>query len=403
MLALRDMEPAMNHISKSLPQAANFLPAFDQPFVLLDDASSPASDVMLFAGPQEVITASSLADVVPALNAVRAATRQGAHAAGYVSYDAAAAFDPAMPVTASHGPLIWFGIFASPTVLPSCEFASMLPSGTQVKLGRLHPAIDEERHRNRIAALLDLIRAGDLYQANLSLRAGMSFDGDALALYARLRERQRAAYGAIISTGADTIFSFSPELFFSMSGRNISCRPMKGTAARHSDPATDAAAARSLAADPKQRAENLMIVDLMRNDLSRVAEPGSVKVPCLFAVESYPTVHQMVSTVIARCREDADAFNVLEALFPCGSITGAPKIRSAQVIANLEDRARGIYTGSIGHFAPNGSARFNVAIRTLAIEPEIGRLTIDLGSGIVADSDPVAEWQECLTKAHFLE
>jgi aminodeoxychorismate synthase component I len=279
----------------------------------------------------------------------------------------------------------------------------MLPSGTEVKLGTLRPAIDEEQHRSRIAALLDLIRAGDLYQANLSLRAGMSFDGDALALYARLRDRQRAAYGAIISTGADTIFSFSPELFFSMSGRNISCRPMKGTAERHRDPAIDASAARSLAADPKQRAENLMIVDLMRNDLSRVAEPGSVKVPRLFAVESYPTVHQMVSTVIARCREDADAFNVLAALFPCGSITGAPKIRSAQVIAKLEDRTRGIYTGSIGHFAPNGSARFNVAIRTLAIEPEIGRLNIDLGSGIVADSDPVAEWQECLTKARFLE
>ena len=383
--------------------AMDFLPAFDQPFVLLDDASSSNGDATLFAHPLQVIEASTVTEVAPALEAVRAATRQGAHAAGFVSYDAAAAFDPAMPVTPSCGPLLWFGIFGTPAILPSHRFANLLPNEAAFGIGPLTPASTKGQHMGRIEELLELIRAGDLYQANLTFRAGMDFDGDPLALYARLRQRQRAPYGAIISTGADLIFSFSPELFFTVTGRDIACRPMKGTAERHADPAADAAAAQSLATDPKQRAENLMIVDLMRNDLSRVAEPGSVKVPQLFSVETYPTVHQMVSAVTARRGEDVDAFDILAALFPCGSITGAPKIRAAQVIAQLEDRPRGIYTGSIGHFAPDGDARFNVAIRTLTVSRADRRLTIDLGSGIVADSDPLAEWEECLTKARFLE
>ena len=402
----------MNHLLTVPPQSARpecgvkalgFLSAFDQPYVLLDDASSPNGDVTLFTHPMQVIEAATLSEVAPALKAVRAATRQGAHAAGFVSYDAAAAFDPAMPTTPSCGPLLWFGIFGTPLVLPSQMFANLLPNDAAFRMGPLTPASTKEQHMGRIEELLELIRAGDLYQANLTFRAGMDFDGDPLALYTRLRQRQRAPYGAIISTSADLIFSFSPELFFTVTGRDIACRPMKGTAERHGDPTADAAAAQSLATDPKQRAENLMIVDLMRNDLSRVAEPGSVKVPQLFSVETYPTVHQMVSAVTARRREDVDAFDILAALFPCGSITGAPKIRAAQVIAQLEDRPRGIYTGSIGHFTPDGDARFNVAIRTLTVSPVERRLTIDLGSGIVADSDPLAEWEECLTKARFLD
>lgn len=402
----------MNHLPHMPPrsdrpepsgEAIDVLPPFDQPFVLLDDASSPDGDVMLFTNPLQVIKAATLADVAPALEAVRAAIGQGAHAAGFVGYDAAAAFDPAMPATPSPGPMLWFGIFGPPAMLPSHMFAALLPSDAPLRMGPLKPATTGQEHIGRVANLLGLIEAGDLYQANLTFRAGMHFDGDPLALYARLRQRQSAPYGAIMSTGADLVFSFSPELFFKVTGRDVACRPMKGTAERHADPAKDAAAARSLATDPKQRAENLMIVDLMRNDLSRVAEPGSVKVPQLFAVETYPTVHQMVSAVTARRREDVDAFDILAALFPCGSVTGAPKIRAAQVIAELEDRPRGVYTGSIGHFAPNGDACFNVAIRTLTVSPESGRLTIDLGSGIVADSDPVAEWEECLTKARFLD
>jgi anthranilate/para-aminobenzoate synthase component I len=182
---------------------------------------------------------------------------------------------------------------------------------------------------------------------------------------------------------------------------------MKGTAPRHADPATDAALAAELRADPKQRAENLMIVDLIRNDLSRVCAAGSVTVPDLFTVESYPTVHQMTSRVIGRLREGVDAIDTLAALFPCGSVTGAPKIRAMQVIAEVEQRVRGIYTGAIGSLSPDGDARFNVAIRTISLEKDAQATgmgaAMGLGSGIVADSLPMNEWTECLDKARFLE
>jgi para-aminobenzoate synthetase/4-amino-4-deoxychorismate lyase len=191
-----------------------------------------------------------------------------------------------------------------------------------------------------------------------------------------------------------TLLSFSPELFFHLDARRITARPMKGTAGPDTDPA-------ALAADPKQRAENLMIVDLIRNDLSRVAEPGSVAVPDLYTIETYPTVHQMTSTVTATLAEGRDAVSVLEAAFPCGSITGAPKLRAIAIAAEVEQGPRGLYTGAIGRLDASGEAAFNVAIRTLVIERE-GRATIGLGSGIVADSDAASEWRECLAKGAFI-
>jgi para-aminobenzoate synthetase/4-amino-4-deoxychorismate lyase len=194
--------------------------------------------------------------------------------------------------------------------------------------------------------------------------------------------------------------SFSPELFFALEGGRLTTRPMKGTARRAPSPEADRAAAAALAADAKNRAENLMIVDLLRNDLSRVAQPGSVAVDRLFEVETYPTIHQMTSTVSARLREEADAVDVIEALFPCGSVTGAPKIRAMEVIAEVERQPRGLYTGSIGAISADGSAAFNVAIRTLVLAD--GRASLGLGAGIVADSDAESEWAECLSKAAFL-
>jgi para-aminobenzoate synthetase/4-amino-4-deoxychorismate lyase len=217
----------------------------------------------------------------------------------------------------------------------------------------------------------------------------------------------------VVATGRTTLLSFSPELFFSLEGRRLACRPMKGTARRGATPAADAAAARALAADPKQRAENLMIVDLMRNDLSRVAAPGSVATPELFAVETYPTIHQMVSVVTAELAPGLDAVDVLAAAFPCGSITGAPKVRAQAALAAIETGPpRGSYTGSIGRIDTGGDAAFNVAIRTLmieggtveggAIEGDGPPALIGLGSGLVADSELGAEWDECLAKAAFL-
>ena len=202
-------------------------------------------------------------------------------------------------------------------------------------------------------------------------------------------------------TGTHWLLSFSPELFFAQRGRRLIARPMKGTSARGRDAATDTAAKAALAADPKQRAENLMIVDLMRNDLSRIAAQGSVAVPALFRVETYPTIHQMVSDVTATVRPDIGIGGILSALFPCGSITGAPKISAMRVIDRLEPEARGAYTGSIGFFAP-GEAAFNVAIRTCALRDGDACATLGLGSGIVADSVAAAEWQECLAKGRFI-
>ena len=183
----------------------------------------------------------------------------------------------------------------------------------------------------------------------------------------------------------------------------VNALPMKGTAPRLADPAADARAAAGLASDAKQRAENLMIVDLIRNDLSRICRPGSVRVPDLFTVETYPTVHQMTSRVVGQLADGADAVEALAALFPCGSVTGAPKIRAMQVIAELERHRRGIYTGSIGSIDPDGNARFNVAIRTICVEKGATTGVMGIGSGIVADSTAGAEWTECLDKARFLE
>jgi para-aminobenzoate synthetase/4-amino-4-deoxychorismate lyase len=248
-----------------------------------------------------------------------------------------------------------------------------------------------------------LIASGDIYQANLSFPCRLPLAGHPLALFARLFDPRSAPEGGLVHDGAGRWWlSFSPELLFAVGDGRIEARPMKGTAARGPSLAADRDAAAALAADPKNRAENLMITDLVRHDLARVAVPGSVRVPALLAVETYPTVHQMTSTVTARLAPGRDALDVLRALFPAGSITGAPKIRAAEVIAALEPLSRDIYCGSIGWVAPGAAAaRFNVAIRTIAIEGGAARL--GLGAGIVADSDPQAEWAECLVKARFLE
>ncbi|MGN6689431.1 MAG: aminodeoxychorismate synthase component I, partial [Sphingopyxis sp.] len=284
------------------------------------------------------------------------------------------------------------------------------PAGAWV--GAPRPRIARADYLAAVERTLSYIRAGDIYQANLTFRADIPFAGDPLAIYARLRRTARAGYGGFIWSGERAIASLSPELFFALRGSEVMARPMKGTAERLTGPDADAAAARELATDPKQRAENLMIVDLIRNDLSRVAAPGTVAVPELFRVESFPTIHQLVSDVTARLPEGTGAVDVLRAAFPCGSITGAPKVRAMEIIDELEVEARGLYTGSIGFIEPGGDAAFNVAIRTLVFPSAIPSqsdlqdgaacATLGLGSGIVADSQPAEEWRECLAKGEFV-
>jgi para-aminobenzoate synthetase/4-amino-4-deoxychorismate lyase len=375
------------------------------PFVLLDDAREEAAPARLYRRPVRVVEARTIAGVWPALESLRAAREAGLHAAGFLSYDAGAAFEPVLgEARGSDTPLLWFGLFEGYEEIAPGAVPALLPDPAGAWIAPPEPGIAQARYDAQLARVLDLIAAGDVYQINLSYRATVRHAGNPLALYAQLRARARAGFGALIDTGTEMLLSLSPELFFALDDGRLTCRPMKGTVRRGAMPAEDRALAASLLADPKQRAENLMIVDLMRNDLSRVAWPGSVAVPALFTVETYPTVHTMVSTVTADLGEDRDAIDVLAALFPCGSVTGAPKIRAMQAIAEVEQASppRGIYTGSVGRLDANGDAMFNVAIRTLAIGRGGAHGSFGVGGGIVADSKAHEEWDECLAKGDFL-
>ena len=372
--------------------------AFDPtlPFVLLDDAR--AGTATLFGGLTAAVRADTLAEVLPALGALR---DMGGDRAGFLAYEAGHALDGRPPDAPIRGalPLIWFGRFARVETLDAARIEAMLDAGPAC-IGPIVPAIDRATYDAMVARIAAYIAAGDIYQANATFAAHVATRGHPLALFRSLRAAQRAPYGALVHTGDDWLLSLSPELFFDLSSRTLTTRPMKGTAPRGPTAELDDAAAAALAADPKNRAENLMIVDLLRNDLSRVAVPGSVRVPALFDVERYPTVLQMTSTVTATARPEIDAVDVLTALFPCGSITGAPKLRAMQVIAEVEAAPRGAYTGSIGAVRASGDAHFNVAIRTLTMQP--GGARLGLGGGIVADSTADSEWSEALAKAAFL-
>nr|WP_246351967.1 aminodeoxychorismate synthase component I [Sphingobium subterraneum] len=383
------------------------LPDAPSPFVLIDDARErDARRAKLYRDPVEVVEARSLAQVVPALERLRQARERGLHAAGYIGYDAGAALERRLerldrPAREGDAPSLWFGLFRDVQEIAPEDVSDLFPAPVDVG-GPLRPLISQEDYGAAFARVMDYIRAGDIYQANLTFPCEVPFSGDARALYGMIRPRAAAGHGALVMTGTHWLLSFSPELFFTLDGQVLTARPMKGTAARSDDGVQDAAHADALREDPKQRAENLMIVDLLRNDLSRVAEPGSVRVPHLFAIESYPTVHHMTSTVTAHLREGLDAIDAIRALFPCGSITGAPKVRAMEIIDAVEARARGPYTGSIGTIDPDGDAAFNVAIRTICVKDGDDHGILALGSGIVADSQADDEWQECLRKGQFL-
>jgi para-aminobenzoate synthetase/4-amino-4-deoxychorismate lyase len=349
-----------------------------------------------------VVEAWTLAEVVPALQAVERAVAEGLHAAGFVAYEAAPAFDPALSVrgvdeSAGPLPLLRFALFRDRMEgrPPSAEEAD-----GEFSLGVWTPSVTEEHYAEAVGRIREWIAAGDTYQVNHTFRLRASFTGDDAAAYARLVLAQRAAYSAHLRFGAVSILSISPELFFRWEGDALTLRPMKGTRPRGRWPAEDAALAAALLASAKDRAENVMIVDLLRSDAGRVAVPGSVDVPRLFEVERYETVHQLTSTIRARTRPGTRLSDLFGALFPSGSITGAPKIRTSRLIAELEDSPRGVYTGAVGFVSP-GEAIFNVAIRTLVIDRRAGTAELGVGSGITYDSDAAAEYRECLSKAEF--
>ena len=303
---------------------------------------------------------------------------------------------PANWQTDASRPLARFWRFAHCTSLSAVESEAWLAEQAgqaAAGVGGLQTAIQENQYIVAVDRIKQFIFDGDCYQVNLTFPFTFEWFGTPLDLYARLRQRQPVRYGGLVGDATQGIVSLSPELFLERRGEQLFTRPMKGTAPR-------SASAAQLQASEKDRAENLMIVDLLRNDLGRIAEHGSVVVNELFAVEDYPTVWQMVSAISARIGR-RKLSEILPALFPCGSITGAPKIRAMQIAAELEAAPRGLYTGALGWLAPNGDFRFNVAIRTLELAPD-GRGKFAVGSGIVADSQPDAEWQECLLKGRFL-
>ncbi|MEO5602941.1 MAG: aminodeoxychorismate synthase component I [Cyclobacteriaceae bacterium] len=370
-------------------------------FILFDDARGGGAPGRLYEAPVAEIVAHDADKVAGALVALREAVASGKHAAGWISYDAGFALEEKLrPMGRRLGttPLLWFGLFDGYREVDGAAIGD--PAGAWI--GTPKPRVEREEYLSAARRVKEHLFAGDFYQANLTFGCDVSLVGSPIDAYAQMRARSNAGWGGVVRHPGGWLLSLSPEQFFRLSGGEIEAKPMKGTAPRRADPAADRAEAEALAADPKQRAENLMIVDLLRNDLARAAETGSVKVPDLFVVESFPTLHQLVSRVTATLRDGVDAVGVLETLFPCGSITGAPKMAAMAALRTLEPEARGVYTGSMGWIDPNGDAAFNVLIRTLEIDENSRFARLGLGSGLVVDSVVEDEWAECLLKGKFV-
>ncbi|MDZ4395591.1 aminodeoxychorismate synthase component I [Cypionkella sp.] len=374
--------------------------------ILIEDG--PFGQPALFDGAETLIVAQHADEVAPALAQLDAARAQGKWVAGYIGYETGYALEPKlaglMPAPDAARPLLVFGVFAGPGD-PAQVLAEAKTEARGVAVAALQPAISRADYGAAMDRVMAYIGAGDCYQINLTfpLRTRL-LQGTPLGLYGALRARQAVGHGAFLDLGVGPVLvSRSPELFLrtTAAGR-IEARPMKGTAPRDADPVRDAELAEALRGSPKDQAENLMIVDLLRNDISRVAQIGSVKVPELFAVEHYATVHQMVSRVVGQLINAPSMAALMPALFPCGSITGAPKIRAMQIIHEVEPFPRGVYCGAIGWMAPDGASSFNVAIRTLSVFAG-GAIELNVGGGVVQDSTPDGEWEEALWKARYLQ
>ena len=376
------------------------------PYVLLDDSLTPGGRSLLFTEPERIVAAYTPQEIDAALEEISEGLARGLHAAGFFAYELGYCLETKLKgLLPSHRsiPLFWIGLFHDPRPLDDRGTRAWLENhgaAGRAKISGLALSWTREQYDRAFAAVQDYIAAGDVYQINLTMKYRFGFEGDPVALYAALRRKQRVAYGALIHAPDFDVLSLSPELFFRREGKHISTRPMKGTAPRGRTPREDARLKTWLAVDEKQRAENLMIVDLLRNDLARVAKIGSVEVTDLFTVETYRSVHQMTSGISAELRADMGLKDMLRALFPCGSVTGAPKVRAMEIISELEAGPRGVYTGAIGHIRPSGDSQFNVAIRTVVLQANHGEMGI--GGGIVADSKVDSEFEECLLKAHFL-
>ncbi|HEX9615279.1 MAG TPA: aminodeoxychorismate synthase component I [Bacteroidota bacterium] len=388
------------------------------PGTVLLESNLADNEGFLFANPVRIVKADSLAQVAPALAEVESAVNEGAHAAGFLSYEAGYAFESSLPaIRLPETPLLWFGLYERPIALDRRRrkiqggIARLIPrsglrNGTLRSPEYTTPAagLSAELHASAVEKIQAYIAAGDTYQVNFTFPISVSLSdaSSPASWYHALRRAQRVPYSAFINTGQFAILSVSPELFFQKKGARLILKPMKGTAPRGRTTEEDELQRKGLEESEKNRAENLMIVDLLRNDAGRIAVPGSVRVRKFFEIERYETVFQATSTITATLRRGVGIADLIRSLFPSGSVTGAPKIRTMQLIHELETAPRGAYTGAIGYFSPNGEAAFSVAIRTAVLNRQTRQAVVGVGSGIVHDSDVSGEYDECLLKARYL-
>lgn len=383
------------------------------PIVRLDfrpGAHGSPGGPLVFGQPLEVISACRVEDVLPALARVEAATAAGRWAVGFLAYEAAPAFDPAYEVKESGPlPLLWFGIFDGPIALDRADMELGSPGEASSEdhpsfdLGEWVPDVDPTEYRRAIRAIRQSIVEGAVYQVNYTLRLRAAFSGAPLSLHRRLEAAQGPAYSAYLDLGRFCVLSTSPELFFERRGSRVTCRPMKGTAPRGRWVEEDDEWKQRLLASEKDRAENAMIVDLVRNDLGRISEFGSIRARDVFKVERYPTVHQMTSTIEGTVRTGTSLTDIFRAVFPSGSVTGAPKVASMGFISGLEKAPRGIYCGAIGYVEPGGDCVFNVPIRTVVVDRDRCEAEYGVGGGITWDSSPEGEYAEVAAKAEILK
>ena len=370
----------------------------------------------LFVNPRRVLRVEALDEVPKLFQHIEDCLKEGMYVAGFISYECGYHFEPCSatrPPGQSQLPLAWFGVYEQPFIFDhrTGTFQPDLPQEVQklappldrtadlLPVSRLQLAITPDEYCAKVEAIRQYIAAGDTYQTNLTTRATFEYSGSPAALFSSLRNQQKVPYAALIHAGNHHVLSLSPELFFRIKDGRIATRPMKGTAPRGRNLAEDTRIKNWLREDPKNRSENVMIVDLMRNDLGKIAQLGSVRVDELFAVETHKTLFQMTSTVSATLRPGTSLYALFQAIFPSGSVTGAPKCRTMQIIQETEDAPRGVYTGAIGYFSPSRDAVFSVPIRTMVLDAVSGE--IGVGSGIVFDSLPPQEYRECLLKMQF--
>ncbi|MBX6396413.1 MAG: aminodeoxychorismate synthase component I, partial [Alicyclobacillaceae bacterium] len=357
---------------------------------------------LFFSDPAEVIVAARPEEVLPALRKAQQAVREGYWVAGLVSYEAAPGLDSSLTVCGGHQlPLVWFGVFGQPSPdrdgpgIDGCSFSSW-------RCSPWRPSLTREAYDEQIGCIRRAIADGETYQVNFTMRLRASFEGDDRMLYETLLRSHPVPYAAYLNLGRYRVLSLSPELFFRVWDGRIVTRPMKGTAKRGRWPEEDERQRAWLAGSEKNRAENLMIVDLLRNDLGRIAKTGSVRVPRLFEIERYRTVFQMTSTITAELRDGIGLPEIFAALFPSGSVTGAPKVSAMRMIADLEREPREAYCGAVGFVDPQGEAVFNVAIRTLVVDGRDRTVIYGIGGGVTWDSGGREEYEEAMTKAAFL-